>query len=83
MKFGLWEDGKRIEWFNEAQVNQINYHGFDYTQYFKQTDSDRMVEDNAILARPDDFDDRIADMKRKIALINVKISGGSSQTHSP
>ena len=20
MKYGLWEDGKRIEWFNEEQV---------------------------------------------------------------
>jgi hypothetical protein len=24
VKYGLWEDGKRIEWFNEPDVNSIN-----------------------------------------------------------
>jgi len=31
VKFGLWEDGKRIEWFNEEQVYAINNQGLDYT----------------------------------------------------
>ena len=25
LKFGLWEDGKRIEWFDQEQVSSINY----------------------------------------------------------
>ena len=33
-KFGLWEDGKRIEWFNESQVSQINNFSQEYTQFF-------------------------------------------------
>jgi hypothetical protein len=24
LKYGIWEDGKRIEWFNEGDVEQIN-----------------------------------------------------------
>ncbi len=31
VKFGLWEDGKRIEWFNEGQVQAINNMQLDYT----------------------------------------------------
>ncbi len=34
VKYGLWEDGKRIEWFNEAEVNAINTQKLDYTTYF-------------------------------------------------
>lgn len=31
VKFGFWEDGKRIEWFNESQVSAINSLQLDYT----------------------------------------------------
>lgn len=24
VKYGVWEDGKRIEWFNESEVAAIN-----------------------------------------------------------
>jgi len=47
IKFGLWEDGKRIEWFSETQVQTINLAQMDYTSFFAQTDSDKMVEPSA------------------------------------
>lgn len=47
VKYGLWEDGKRVEWFNEDQVKAINSHKLDYTTYFNQSDSNEMVERNA------------------------------------
>jgi hypothetical protein len=34
IKAGLWEDGKRIEWFNEAQVGAINSNQLDYSSFF-------------------------------------------------
>jgi hypothetical protein len=34
VKYGLWEDGKRIEWFNEAEVTALNQHKLDYSTYF-------------------------------------------------
>jgi len=33
-KFGLWEDGKRIEWFDEGKIEAINSGRFDYTTLF-------------------------------------------------
>ena len=33
-KFGLWEDGKRIEWFDEGKIEAINSGKFDYTTLF-------------------------------------------------
>jgi hypothetical protein len=38
-KNGLWEDGKRIEWFTEDQVSRINNYSEDYTKFFNQSDS--------------------------------------------
>ena len=34
LKYGLWEDGRRKEWFNEEQVRAINRHEMDYTTFF-------------------------------------------------
>jgi len=31
VKYGLWEDGKRIEWYSEDEVIAVNQHKFDYT----------------------------------------------------
>lgn len=31
LKYGLWEDGKRIEWFNEEQCQSITKGLLDYT----------------------------------------------------
>lgn len=35
LKFGLWEDGKRIEWFTDQQISLINNGEYDYEVYFK------------------------------------------------
>lgn len=67
MKYGLWEDGKRIEWFDEDQVSQITRKQLDYTQFFNQSDSAEMVEPNAIFAKPNTFEDKLNDIKKKIA----------------
>lgn len=36
---GLWEDGKRIEWFNPDTVEKINKNEFDYSVYYKKSSS--------------------------------------------
>jgi len=36
---GLWENGKRIEWFTEEQIEQINNLEYDYSYHFKNVDS--------------------------------------------
>ncbi len=40
VKYGLWEDGKRIEWFDDKNVTLINSKELDYTSYFKQQGSE-------------------------------------------
>jgi hypothetical protein len=47
VKFGLWEDGKRIEWFTEEQVDQINNNKMDYGTFFSLSNSDNMVVQRA------------------------------------
>lgn len=34
-KFGLWEEGKRIEWFSQETQDKINSFQVDYTGFFK------------------------------------------------
>ena len=72
LKYGLWEDGKRIEWFNDAQIKDIKNMQLDYTQFFHQTDSERMIEQNAAFRKPGMFEDKLSEVKRRIAKLNIK-----------
>jgi hypothetical protein len=66
-KYGLWEDGKRIQWFNEmAQVEAIAAGTFDYSQYFFNADSETMIERDASFSRPPYFDQKLSELKKKI-----------------
>ena len=72
VKYGLWEDGRRTEWFSEADVNLINQRRLDYSQFFHQADSAEMVMADAMFRRPNGFDDKLSDIKRKIAILRNK-----------
>ena len=39
IKYGLWEEGKRLEWFKEDTQQKINSGQFDYASYFKNQGS--------------------------------------------
>ncbi|CDW71402.1 UNKNOWN [Stylonychia lemnae] len=80
VKYGLWEDGKRIEWFSETDVQMINQRKKDYTEYFKQADSAEMVAQNASFRRPPRFDDKLSEIKIKIAKLRSATSGYSGFT---
>ena len=36
MKYGLWEEGKRIQWFEGTQIDEIVQGRFNYHDYFKK-----------------------------------------------
>ena len=72
MKFGLWEDGKRIEWFNETQVQAINNLQLNYTTFFHQTESEKMVEPDATFRKPKLFDEKLSEVARRIEELNVR-----------
>lgn len=80
MKYGLWEDGKRIEWFVEHQVQQINNYQLDYGTFFNQSESDNMVDRGACFRKPANFDDRLIEVKRRIATLTIKAGAGPSGT---
>lgn len=67
LKYGLWEDGKRIEWFDENEIQSINAHRMDYLPYFTSEQSKQMVEPNANFNKPKTFEANLADIKRIIA----------------
>ena len=81
VKYGLWEDGKRIEWFNETQVQAINNMQMNYTTFFHQTDSERMVEPGASFSKPANFDERLAEVTRRIDELNLR--GGVTPGATP
>ena len=72
-KHGLWEDGKRIEWFDEIQVNAINNFQLNYTTFFRQDESDQMVDSFATFDKPKGFENKLAEVKRRIASLQIKI----------
>jgi hypothetical protein len=39
MKFGLWEGGKRMKWFDEQSIKLINQNTIDYTTLFTEPES--------------------------------------------
>ena len=79
VKYGLWEDGKRIEWFNEPDVNAINQRTLDYTQFFNQADSAEMVAPDATFRRPSGFDNKLSDINRKIETLRNKTQNRMTQ----
>ena len=38
-KYGLWENGKRIKWFTEEEINKIKEQTLDYVDFFELTKS--------------------------------------------
>lgn len=55
IKFGLWEEGKRIEWFDEDQQAQIKLGRLDYKVYFRKQESGFNVDPLASFDTPSTF----------------------------
>ena len=78
IKYGLWEDGKRTKWFNEQEVRAVS-EGADYTSMFQQQDSAMMVSQDATFSKPYDFNDKLDDLKKRVALLHFKRGSSSAQ----
>ena len=66
VKYGLWEHGKRIKWFDEQSIKLINQQTLDYTTYFAEQDSANNVRPNSIFTKPADFDARLNSVKKEL-----------------
>jgi len=58
-KFGLWEEGKRIEWFEPDQHEKIIGGLLDYKMYFRKTESGFNVDPYATFEVPPKFHERV------------------------
>ena len=58
-KSGLWEDGKRIEWFEEDQCEKILKGQLDYKSFFRKTESGFSVDQFATFDVPNKFEQRV------------------------
>ena len=72
VKYGLWENGRRVKWFDEQAVMLINQSRFDVSVHFtdKQSSSEAL-RPNATFLKPSQFDDSMAQVKR---ILNVKFN---------
>ncbi len=68
MKYGLWEQGKRVMWFDEQTIKLINQMTFDYSTKFTQQESALGVLPNSTFLKPDRFDQNIARIKKDLKL---------------
>jgi hypothetical protein len=56
IKYGLWENGTRVKWFDEHTVKMISQNTFDYTILFGNPQSNHFIFDNAQFMKPPDFE---------------------------
>ena len=68
VKYGLWEHGKRITWFNSQTIHLINDHQYKYEQEFKEAQSKNYLTSKATFNRPEDFDKDIEAIKKLFRL---------------
>ena len=54
-KHGLWEDGKRILWFEPEQVDAINRGQQDFRDFLRQQESGAIVERDETFLHPRNF----------------------------
>ena len=52
IKHGLWEDGKRIEWFKPESQEKVNNLELDYTQYYKSPSSKNGLPNDCTFLEP-------------------------------
>ena len=66
MKLGLWENGKRMRWFDENTVKLIEQRTVDYTTFFSEPESISNVRPNCTFNRPADFDSQLQFIKLQL-----------------
>lgn len=70
LKYGLWEDGKRIEWFDRETADNIVKGKVDFRQYFRRTESAAWVPETRSFGKPLNFDRNMSEMKKKFNITN-------------
>ena len=69
MKYGLWEDGKRIEWFDEQMAQSIMKGKESYKKFFKREESFNFVNEAQTFNKPHYFDNKLTQVIKKFGLM--------------
>ena len=64
IKYGLWENGKRVKWFDEPAVVLINQGRFDVSGSFSDERSAAALKPNCTFKKPNDYDDAMLKVRR-------------------
>ena len=59
IKYGLWENGKRVKWFDEHAIILINQMRFDFSVDFKEAQSAKALKPNCTFDRPSKFNEEM------------------------
>ncbi len=59
MKYGLWENGKRIRWFAADQVPLVNQGSLDYTEFYELPNSKTETPRGLGFEPPSNFDEQL------------------------
>jgi len=63
VKYGLWEHGKRVTWFNPQTIYQINDQTYRYDAEFKDPTSKNHLDPGATFNKPENFDAELTEIK--------------------
>ena len=66
----MWEDGKRIEWFDRETADNIIKGRIDFKSFFRKTESGDWVQDNCSFGKPLNFDKKLSDIKKRFGITN-------------
>lgn len=58
-KFGLWENGKRIVWFTEEQIEQVRNGTFDYTVNYENPNTKAEISKTLKFDPPSNFESNL------------------------
>ena len=64
VKFGIWEHGKRMSWFDEQQYEEINEGSYNYAQHFELEGSINQCQPGATFLPPEGFEENIRNIKQ-------------------
>ena len=79
VRCGLWEEGKRIEWFDKAQVYQIETGRLDYRNFFRKV---KYAEEAPMIGQftePTCFEQRLDELHRRFPLKPFKLKNQANQ----
>lgn len=72
IKYGLWEDGKRIEWFTDDMVESIRSRREDYRSLFHKNTSSELVDARADFESPTNFESNMKKVLGKLTQLYNK-----------